>query len=402
MKYLKLSAIIFALSLALTASGCGESPQTLYNPDSTESSRNTENEQERASSEEDTPQDSDNSEISSEQIGDSGDDDYSEYYKGDSKYPLRNFMTKMAAEEAASGLDGYDVVEQSLMDFTECTDSDSLKRVDKENLPVDNGIVKMDLNLLMYSYTDDADYNIPAVMLLTVNGKPYDFSVDGKKSSSGILTMDIPVDTDIVLPFDMSNVPVQKGENEMTFWIVPYSTERALYLSPQCFTGYWDAEAARDGDAPADFAAESSLSVNTESTDGKSKDQLTTYIASLDNYDPKYRVKTGDDFRHVTLKSDTKFSFPIQNINNDLGPSNRAGICLALNNGRPMPAFGGKTAAILSFSDHDYLKTVAVDSDFHAGDQAVLQFCFLEYQNDKLMFDQYMSTVSPVYADFTD
>ena len=403
-RFYRASALISAFLLAFSMAGCGSSGQTIYDPNAQSSSQAMLSSADASKPDSDSVQSQDSDSAEPDSAQDGQDYNLDELTSGPSKYPLRNWINHINAadDDAESGI--LNLVEQSMLGFTGHSDDPdaALKLVDDENLPFADGKVQMDLNLLMYPYHDNGEYTLPTSMVLTVNGKVYDFSVDGKKSQNGVLTMEVPVDQDLVLPFDMSGVPVQAGENELTFWIMAYSPATELYLANQCFTGYFQSDKAYDGDAPADVASEDMLKgITVETTDGKTKEQIMGGV-EMSITEKSNIVGNIDGDRFITVKASAPLSFPILNQNVDQGPSNRSGLCIVLSNGKPLPAFGGKTLADISLKDTELIKNVPYDHGFHAGDAARIDCCLLEYENDKLVFDSFMGYNSLDNIKFVD
>ena len=373
--------------------GCGNSGQMIYDPNAQGSSQEILSSAD-ASGADSASASSESGSADPDTAQDEPDyDDLDELTSGKSKYPLRNWLSKAIGDNAFTdhfvGSDDEDALNDmndwSLFCFTEQGgDPEKLKIVDDENLPYHDGNAEMDLNLLLYAENACADYSVTTSMMLIVNGQVYDFSVDGKQSTDGILTMDLPYNQDLVYPFDMSGVPVQTGENEMMFWIFPYCEQKNFYLSPQSFTGYFTADKAADGLAPVSTLAQSDIrGLVTETTDGLSKEEILRPDKLLTFTDQQYLVSAQDGGRTLTVKANAPLHFEMLNMNNDLGPSNRSGYCMVFSNGRLLPAFQGKQLAELSFRDTELFYSVPFDTDFHAGDTAFIRCYYVQYENDK-------------------
>ncbi len=279
------------------------------------------------------------------------------------KYPLR-------AEEKDRGENGEGY---GMLTFTyESDDAKNLTEIDRTALPVEDGSLRMYLNVLAYTSKP-----LTATFFLFWNGEVYDFTLDGKQSTDGMITMEVKDDKDYVIPFEVNDLPVREGNNTFYFSSVFYGEKTGKYPVPQRYEGHFRAEKARPGREPVKAAAESELEPGqiTVVTDRGEANyaQLVSEESVIDSKGLNYQLHPNPTF-YVNAR----------NIGNQDDPCNRSGIMLIFVDGKPQTCFNGCMYGAVSLTDKEYRKEFAFPTAFQAGEKHAVLLLYSETEVDKV------------------
>ena len=267
--------------------------------------------------------------------------------------------------------------------FEKGTDADGNPvMVDYDNIPVENNAINLTLSSRVQMKEQPAEGKCHAYMLMGINGQLYDFSVDGKASTNGILETDIPVNQDVRVPFEVKDLPAQSGYNTFAFYTVLTDFSTRSYAIME-YTGTFHADAANEGMQPVSLTAESALqNIETVSTDGKTQDEILNPNGGTIRMFDKDAVQSFDDTTGVcSLKQSTPIYYELVNANDDNGPSNRSGFCLALFNGKPLNIWNGSPLAAVSMKDNELLKRIPMTSDLKPGESGQIGCIYFDLSN---------------------
>ena len=279
------------------------------------------------------------------------------------KYPLR-------AHEKDSGENGEGY---GMLTFThESDEAKKLTEIDRTALPVEDGSLKMYLNVLAYTPKP-----LTATFFLFWNGEVYDFTLDGKQSTDGMITMEVKDDKDYVIPFEVNDLPVQEGNNTFYFSSVFYGEKTGKYPVPQRYEGHFQSEEARSGRAPLRAASESELAPGQISTKTERADAI------------QYRTVNSEavissKWQNYQLHPNPIFYLNASNIRNQDDPCNRSGIMLIFIDGKPQACFDGCMYGKISLTDKEYRKEFAFPTSFQAGEKHAVLLLYSETEVDKV------------------
>lgn len=226
--------------------------------------------------------------------------------------------------------------ELAMLCFTEETDmSETLTEIDRNSLPVKDGMLQVGLNLLVYS-PEEVNCKVKGTFVMFWNGLPYDFSVDGNHSTDGALQLDLLYNEETVLPLESLNLPVQEGKNTLYFCFIPYCEENGIYLTPQRYYAYYNSEQSSDGQEPIAVTDEKEIPQECIEVFTDRATASGTYH-SVERADV---IKSKND--SYTLHSAPTFHLNIANFMNIETPSNRSGIGMFVADGELQPIWNGQ------------------------------------------------------------
>lgn len=255
--------------------------------------------------------------------------------------------------------------------------SGNLEEICKDKLPVYNGDIHLDLNLLVYSQKD-LHYMVSGTLVLIWNGQIYDFSVDGKQSQNGSLSVDIPYNEDVILPFEVNDLPIQKGDNFLHFCFIPYCKETGIFLTPQKYTAHYWSDRESAGIKPVAISTESDLSPENIHVI-KNKEEAAAFY----NVQESDRISSNDDT--YALHPNPTFLLNISNLSDSNESSNRSGIAMCCADGNIQPVWNGNKYAAVSVSEGEYRKTIAFDTNYLPGEKHDVCMIYVELEDDKCM-----------------
>lgn len=349
--YKKLTlALLIGLS-CMNFYGCKDNKTTLYNPDNS-------------------------SEISTESIFSSDETTHPAETKSDT--PTRQAIKDISGMYEQNG---QTMPELALMFFTEETDNaGSVTEIDKNSLPMNDGIIKAGLNLLVYS-PEDTECKVNGSFVMFWNGKPYDFSVDDKQSKDGALQLELTYNKEVVLPFESKNLPVQEGENTLYFCFIPYCEEKGIYLTPQRYYAYFNSEQTFDGTESIAVIAETEL-----------PQESIEVISDKNTAGIYYQVEQSDVIsskkEKYTLHSNPTFYLNISNLTNHDAASNRSGIGMLFADGELQPIWNGEKYLSTSLSSSEMGKTISAETSYQSGEKHDVCMVYAELTDDMNLDDK--------------
>lgn len=281
--------------------------------------------------------------------------------------------------EQFSDLDVMDVAYISFEDISNETPT----VLDYDKLPYENNSLNMTLYSKIQTSDPPEEDTCPAIMLMTVNGQLYDFSIDGKASSNGFLETVLPINKDLRVPLNVKNLPAQKGENDFRFYIISTQCDSYPPLI-RSYYGIFHSSTENGGIKPVILPDESEVKIiQTETTDGKSQNELINpFDKTIYMFDSDAVISTNNEEFSSVLKPSTQFYFDLPNINHDLGPSNRNGICLVLFNGKAMNIWNSHPCTSISMTDNEIMKRLLLPVDLKPGDKGQISCIYIDLENE--------------------
>lgn len=266
--------------------------------------------------------------------------------------------------------------------FENGTDADGNPvMADYDNIPVENNTMSLTLFNRIQMKEPPAEGKRHAYMLMGINGQLYDFTVDGKTSTNGILETDIPVNQDVRVPFEIKDLPAQSGDNTFAFYTVLPEEDSYGIME---YTGTFHADAANEGVQPVSLTAEAAIqNIETDTADGKTQDEIINPNGGVIRMFDKDAVQSFDDTTGTCkLKQSTQIYYELVNINDDNGPSNRSGVCLAVFDGKPMNIWNGSPFAAVSMKDNELLKRIPMTADLKPGESGQIGCIYFDLSNE--------------------
>lgn len=274
---------------------------------------------------------------------------------------------------------GFKIGDSGALCFRDpASDSDEPIERNEYNLPLQDGTLELDLSALAASM-DDIDYNVTGTFIFCWNGQIYDFTLDGRQSTNGMLQLDMRYWEEITVPFIAEDLPIREGDNTMFFWFFPYCEETG-YLTAQNFIGYYDAEEARAGREPVTMTAEAELDPARITVETNKIKALTSSLVDPSDF---ISSNSTDHRANYTVHETPTFYVNLCNAANAEGASNRSGIAMFFVDGQLQPVWNGANYAAVSATDRDYAKQFAVPTDFQSGEQHRVLMVYAEIQDDK-------------------
>lgn len=266
--------------------------------------------------------------------------------------------------------------ELALMCFTEETDaSGTITEIDKNKLPMKDGILQVGLNLLVYS-PEEINRKIKGTFVLFWNDKPYDFSVNGEKSKDGALSLELLYNQEVVYPFEADDLPVQQGENTLYICFIPYCEENGLYLMPQRYYAYFNSEQSIDGCEPIAITDEKELPL--ESIEVITDKGASSACNSIDQAD----IISSKEEKY-TLHANPSFNLNIiSNLTHPDEESNRSGIGMLIADGELQPIWNDKKYLSVSLSADEMRKTISAETSYQSGEKHNICMLYAELEDD--------------------
>lgn len=295
--------------------------------------------------------------------------------------PLRKIALDLAQDSNADSM-----FPLSFMTFTD----EEMTTIDADSLPVQDGKIEMMLNILIYS-PDEEQKAASGTMVMIWNGQIYDFTVDGKQSTDGSLTMQIPYNEDVLLPFTAEDLPVVEDDNSFSFVFIPYCEETGTYLTSQKFDSHYNAKQTREG---------------KESVHHETEDHFNAAdIIEINDRDAALNISVVQDddrisveFDRYTVHANPTFLLNISNASNIEGPANRSGIVMFCVDGVLQPVWNDAKYAYIETPDTVYAKSIQIHSDFKAGETHNILTVYAELKDDKNTYSDPFIYTQPCYC----
>jgi hypothetical protein len=255
-----------------------------------------------------------------------------------------------------------------------------------EQFHAENGSINMNMVTNFTLPTEFSTDMMPSYVMVGVNGELYDFTLDGKKSSNGIVQIDIPIGKMLSAPLEISGLNLEEGsDNQFVFVMVPFAEDEMLHnMGPFLYDAPLTADKTTTGTSTVSIPDQSQVkNLEIETADGKSKDEIMfPHNGATRMFDEKDLLKEMDDTSNeLTVKADTQLFLQFPNMNNENGPSNRSGICMVLDSGKPLNAWSGSPLMKLSLTENDIFVTVPVETSYKSGDKADLWMFYVDLYN---------------------
>jgi hypothetical protein len=270
--------------------------------------------------------------------------------------------------------------------------------VTSDSVPSENGRIKMTLNMCAYHDVYGKDHiPVTITMLMIVNGEIYDFSVGEYTSSSGLMMLELPSNTEYIAQFESNEVNLKKGENEFEVITLGYCSETDSYLQPQQFTGYLYSEKEYTGNSTVTVSADPDIpNIIAETTEGKTEAEIQSYLPELSMFDYSSLIKPVNAEGYVTIKQSALLSFPLQNsrVSNKLCSGTQ--LCFVMCNGEPYAAWNQEPYILISMSETELMKSIPMETDFHAGDRANFQLVSINISEGAMVASYSESNIYPL------
>ena len=267
--------------------------------------------------------------------------------------------------------------ELALQCFTEETDiSGTLTEIDRNSLPVKDGMLQVGLNLLVYS-PEEIDCKVKGTFVMFWNGLPYDFSVGDMQSKDGALQLDLLYNEEIVLPMESLNLPIKEGKNTLYLCFIPYCEEKGIYLTPQRYYAYYNSEQESDGNVPVAVTNENELPQDLIKVVMDKSTALNTY------YSVEREDVINSRYDNYTLHPNPTFYLNVSNIANIDTPSNRSGIGILISDGELQPVWNDNKYLSVSLSSEEVIKTISAETSYQSGEKHDICMLYAELENDR-------------------
>ena len=255
-----------------------------------------------------------------------------------------------------------------------------------EDFHAENGRIIMNM-VTDFSLPKDFSTDVmPSYVMVGINGELYDFTLNGKQSSNGLVQIDIPVGVQYSVPLEISGLNLEAGSgNQFVFVMAPFAEDEMLHnMGPFIYDAPLTADQKTSGSSTVSIPDQSQIKgLDIETADGKTKDEiLFPHNGATRMFDEKDLLKEMDDTSNVlTVKADTQLFLQFPNMNNENGPSRRSGICMALDGGTPLNAWAGSPLLKLSLTENDIFATVPLETAYQAGTEADLWMFYVDLYN---------------------
>lgn len=345
--YKKLTLALLIGISCMNLYGCNDNQTTLYNPD-------------------------DSSEISTESTFLS--DETTLLSETENITPLKQAIQDISVMYTQNG---QTAPELALLCLTEETDaSGMLTEIEKNQLPVNNGALKVGLNLLVYS-PEEVECKVKGTFVMFWNGQPYDFSIGDNQSADGTLQLDLLYNEETVLPLEAINLPIQEGENTLYFCFIPYCEEKGIYLTPQRYYAYYNSNQILDGCSPVAITAENELP----------QELIDIVVDKTFASNTYYSIDTEDiihsKYDNYNIHSNPTFHLNISNVINLENSSNRSGIGMLIADGELQPVWNNKKYLSVSLSSEEVIKTISAKTSYQNGEKHDICMLYAELKDDQ-------------------
>lgn len=266
-----------------------------------------------------------------------------------------------------------------------------------EDFHAENGSISMNMVTEFRLPKDFSTVVMPSCAMVGINGELYDFTLNGKKSSNGLVQIDIPVGELFSAPLEISGLNLEAGsDNQFMFVLVPFAEDEMLHnLGPFLYDAPLNADRKTDGTSTVSIPDQSQVkNLEIETADGKSQDEiLFPHGGATRMFDEKNLLKEMDDTSNLlTVRADTQLFLQFPNMNNENGPSNRSGVCMVLDGGKPLNAWAGSPLLKMSLTDDDIFVTVPLETAYKSGDKADLWMFYVDLINSDTVTGPYAFT----------
>ena len=216
-----------------------------------------------------------------------------------------------------------------------------------------------------------SDFGIYAFM--TVNGKVVDFSLDDKSSKDGVLSTTMQTNEDYILQVSADNLPVEKGENEISLITIGYSGSRDMYISSQSSSVRFSSDHEESGNV-IEVCPEENINIITYQD--KNKANGASYFIM-----PEEQLNFESDhygYVKVTTLPSPTMHFLIDNMSTEGLIGNRGGLLLFFVDGKLQPVWNGLYIGEISLKESDLVKEIVIASEFKSGEEHNIAWYYVE------------------------
>ncbi len=239
-------------------------------------------------------------------------------------------------------------------------------KIDKNNLKA-TAVIRIEEG----DFDGHSDFEIDAIM--TINGKVVDFSLDDKSSKDGVLSTTMQTNEDYILQVSADNLPVEKGENEISLIIFGYSESRDMYISSQSSSVRFSSDHEENGNV-IEVCPEENINIITYQD--KNKANGASYFIM-----PEEQLNFESDhygYVKVTTLPSPTMHFQIDNMSTEGLIGNRGGLLLFFVDGKLQPVWNGLYIGEISLKESDLVKEIVIASDFKSGEEHNIAWYYVE------------------------
>lgn len=216
-----------------------------------------------------------------------------------------------------------------------------------------------------------SDFEINAIM--TINDKVVNFSLDDKSSKDGFLSTTLQTNEDYILEVSADNLPVEKGENEISLRVFGYSRSRDLYIEHQSSSVRFTSDHEESGDV-VEICPEDKINVVTYQDQNE---------VTADSYFimPEELLDFESDhygYKKVTTLPSPTMHFQIDNMSVEGFIGNRKGLLLFFVDGKLQPVWNGSYIGEISIKESDLIKEIVIASEFKSGEKHNISWHYVE------------------------
>lgn len=286
--------------------------------------------------------------------------------------PLGNIVNEIMGPFLSHGRKAEEFNDLALFRFADTSDGSDL---DSKQLPIHDGTMQADLNVLVFSAQQKTEA-VSGIFVLIWNGQVYDFTLNGSPSVNGACSIECQYNTDANYAFSAENLPIEKGDNTMYLCFIPYIPQTGEYLTAQRFIGHYHAGQASTGRSPLDITEEHDLNSDRIS--------VFTERAGADrtnDVNPAHIIRRSAS--SYTLHQNPSYFLNIANFADAETSDNRSGLVMFCDNGKMQAVWNDNYYASVSVAEKEYRKTLVIDTAFQAGETHNVCMIYAELTNDR-------------------
>lgn len=273
--------------------------------------------------------------------------------------------------------------------------------VTSDSVPTDNGKIKMTFNMCAYHELYGKEHaSVMITMFMIVNGELYDFSLGDYTSENGILTMELPTNTEFIAPFESQTLNMQKGDNEFEVITLGYYPEHDSYLPDQQFASYFTSVNDYCGNSIITVPVEKDIAdISVETIDGKTEKEIQTYLPDISVFSINDRLKSRDAEGYTTIKQSAQLSFPLLNPRYSNQLCSCSQICVTMCNGKPLNVWNQKPYIFINMTESELMKSIPMKTNFQAKDKVNLKLVTIPVTKGQIVTSYVNSYSFPLVFD---
>lgn len=283
---------------------------------------------------------------------------------------MRRLIEENNASDEAMEQQGFHALKTiCFISFTQ--DKDPYEPI--ENIKVDKNSMKATVVVRIEEGESDGHSEFQTYAVMMLNGKIVDFSLDGNAGKDGILSTTMQSNTDYIFTVSADDLPVIKGDNELTLTIFGYSESRDLYIDRQYSVVHFTSDHDESGKV-IEACPEDKINIITHQDRNKagSVSGLVSPEEQLDFESDHY------GYRKYTVKPSAAMHFFIDNMSIECNIGNRRGLMLFFVDGKLQPVWNGSYIAEISLKESDLKKEIIIDSRFKPGEEHNICWHYVE------------------------